>query len=375
MGVVIDDQKKSRVAEIQVQPADLVQHFPAMSEEELNLFEEADYKFQVIPEQKTLLFETEGFKPRHLIKLIFSQNGKYLTLNLEGQESGVPLAYSFFKENKFGYGAMKVEIFVADSRLGTLASRSMNWQKLGEDEFEIIEGFPDAESDKVAVFDFPRFSHTLDPFTLGGKTLDSRITLGAHAYLFTPNQKIRKLPILDRSEYRDFAVWVNPQDWGTHVLEIVAEDGTILFNRGMYFSENMVLPILEWNKLEVRGNTKVSVRDWINQFRIKANVSLISTDPKLEEVAQKYAKQMLEDDFVSHTSPTGVTFSQRLKTAGLQGQYAENLSFASDLETALDGLKNSSSHYQNVIGRQWKKVGIGVSQNEKGVYVVQIFGK
>ncbi|NJP03741.1 hypothetical protein HC823_00440, partial [Candidatus Gracilibacteria bacterium] len=322
MGIVIDDQKKSKVAEIQVQPADLVQHFPS-TEEDLSLFEGAEYRFKVIPEKQILEFETTGFSPRHLQKLIISQNGKFLTLNIESQEKAVPLSYSFFRENKMTEGPMKVEIFAADSRLGTLASRSMNWQKLGEESFDVIEGFPDEESDKVAVFDFPRFSHTLEPFTLAGKTLDSRVKLGAHAYLLTPNQKIRKLPILDRSEYGDFSIWVNPLDWGTHVLEIVAEDGTILFNRGMYFSKNTVLPILEWNKLEVRGNNKVAVRDWINQFRTKMGVTLLTNDPKLEEIAQTYATQMAEDDFISHTSPTGVTFEQRIKSAGLQGAYAE----------------------------------------------------
>jgi uncharacterized protein YkwD len=105
------------------------------------------------------------------------------------------------------------------------------------------------------------------------------------------------------------------------------------------------------------------------------DVTLLSSDPTLDKIAQNYAKQMSEDDFVSHTSPTGVTFAQRLQSVGLQGQFAENLSFAEDLETALDGIKNSSSHYQNVIGRDWKKVGIGVAQNEKGTYVVQVFGR
>ncbi len=374
MGVVIDDQKKSKVAEIQVQPADLIQHFPS-AEEDLSLFEGAEYGFKVIPEEKILEFETFGFSPRHLQKLILSQNGKFLTLNIESQEKAVPLAYSFFRDNKFTEGPMKVEVYAADSRLGTLASRSMNWQKLGEESFEVIEGFPDEESDKVAIFEFPRFSHTLEPFTLAGKTLDSRVNLGAHAYLLTPSQKIRKLPIIDRSEYGDFAIWVNPQDWGTHVLEIVADDGTILFNRGMYFSKDIVLPVLDWNKLEVRGNNKVAVRDWINQFRTKMGVTLLANDPELEKIAQTYATQMAEDDFISHTSPTGLTFEQRIKSAGLQGAYAENLSFSGNLEDALDGIKNSSSHYQNVIGNQWRKVGIGVANSAKGVYVVQIFGR
>jgi len=98
------------------------------------------------------------------------------------------------------------------------------------------------------------------------------------------------------------------------------------------------------------------------------------TDTNLQALAQQYAEKMALENFLGHTSPTGMKFADRLQQANLQGEFAENLSFGSTLQIALEGIEDSSSHFSHVVNRKWRSLGVGIASGNGGWYVVQIFG-
>jgi len=174
-----------------------------------------------------------------------------------------------------------------------------------------------------------------------------------------------------------FEFLLDPKEEGTYLIEIISDAGEILFNRAIYIAEDgEVLPILPWKDRILASESVLGVRNWTNDLRKHFNKKTLSADSELNIVAQQYAEQMASDEFISHTSPTGMTFEQRIKSAGLKGQYGENLSFGTTLALAVDGIERSGSHKLNMLRPLWGRVGIGLVQNSKGEwYVVQLFGE
>ncbi|MCF7847171.1 MAG: hypothetical protein K9M51_04085, partial [Candidatus Gracilibacteria bacterium] len=370
LGIVIDDNRRSRVGEIEVVRPTRERRFPSSDHD----FSQAKFQTRVIPEKQKVALDFFLLKPGNLVKVIFAQGNRREALLIEGGLQTIELPYEFFQQFSDG-GPFEVEVYFADSETGKLADRRTNWQLFESRTYQLVPGFRDTESEKISVQNFPRYPKSLEEFLLSGKVLEKDVTLKDTVFWHTPTGNIRKIPLVKGPTPDQFSFRLIPEGWGTHVLEIVSDEGEILFNRALYFAETYVLPVQAWQYESLNGNNSVALRDWVNRLRRNRGVSILTTDTKLQAVAQQYAEQMAAEDFVSHTSPTGLTFQDRIENAHLQGDFAENLSFGSTLEVALQGLEESASHFQHIIGRKWNSIGIGLAQNDKGWYVVQVFGR
>lgn len=99
----------------------------------------------------------------------------------------------------------------------------------------------------------------------------------------------------------------------------------------------------------------------INNERKKAGVPELTQDDKLTSVATSYAKDMLENGYLSHYNLDGKSPFDRMKAADISVFYeGENLAIASDVDIAMDGLMNSSGHKANVLSSDFKKIGVSV---------------
>jgi len=191
----------------------------------------------------------------------------------------------------------------------------------------------------------------------------------------TPSGAVKQV-LLDKRGIDAFRFRMIPEEWGTHILEFVSSEGEVLFNRALYVSSQYVLPIIPWKSVSLASESVGSVRTWTNALRAEQHANPVFADGNLNRFAQSYAEQMAYGNFISHTTPTGMTLDMRMMQAGLQGDFGENLSFGTNLNIALTGLENSSSHRRNMLLQKWTKVGIGMAKNTKGeIYVVQVFGK
>ncbi len=370
MGVVLDDDKKSRTETIEVVDSKDYRKFAGTTSVFLN-----DFEVRVLPEISTVFFDFKNTEYNDLHKLVFSQkNGFQKVLYIYGGIKTLPLKYDFFADFK-EFKNLAVDLFVAESKDGTLDTQVSAWKKVSFKNFQIEKAFPDTEDGRLKIEKFSRYFRNLEKITFHGILSGQGTRLEKEIYITLPNGKINKTVPRFSREKKEFWFDVVPKDWGRYVIEINSTEGEILFNRAIYFSRKIVLPIRKENDIQVSGESVPNVRFWVNSIRQQIGRRPLRADKELDNFAQNYANQMAEKDFISHVSPTEGTFENRIKRAGLHGEFGENLSFGTTLDLALQGLKNSASHYQNMTSIRWKKIGIGLKKSHKGWYVVNIFGR
>lgn len=113
----------------------------------------------------------------------------------------------------------------------------------------------------------------------------------------------------------------------------------------------------------------------LNQDRISNNLSSLTLDPVLCQLARKKSEDMRDNHYFAHNSPTYGSASQMLKTFGYSfTAVGENIAHHATVEKAQAAFMSSSGHRRNILGTSWTKVGIGVCTDSQGyVYVTQLF--
>lgn len=373
IGLVFDDQKKSRVEVIEVRPWNKKRWFPASSE----TFE-TDIQYRVIPEEQKVIFSWNA--KENALSKIDTQQGQYTkTLYVEDSLNEIELPYDYFGEFNEKQ-QLTIMLSQAISQNGTLEYQETNWKEVQTVEFTVIPGFPDQETDDIAIFNFQRYVHDQRQRILNGRIKNPNITIHDMAYVQAPSGFVKDVPVSKKGE-TDFSIPIIPEGEGAYIIQIVADDKSTLFKRAVYMDRQNVLPVKEWRQTPVRGDSVIAMRDWINRLRYAYDIPSVTEEHDLSIMAQEYADLMAENNFISHTSIDGKTFQDRLEDRGeifeglFTGYFGENLGQADTLENALWGLENSMAHRKNILTRKWRKVGLGLTRTEKGVYVVQIFAQ
>lgn len=112
----------------------------------------------------------------------------------------------------------------------------------------------------------------------------------------------------------------------------------------------------------------------VNSERNKNGRSALALDPELCRIALAKSQDMVAKKYFSHTSPTYGSISNMLKTFGYSFTSAgENIAQHSTVEKSHAAFMSSPGHRQNILSSSWKKVGIGIVQNNGYVTVTQIF--
>ncbi len=110
-----------------------------------------------------------------------------------------------------------------------------------------------------------------------------------------------------------------------------------------------------------------------DQARKKAGCKPLRISERLNTSAQRHAKDMSANGFMSHTSSNGTDWMTRIKAAGYPTPGAENI--ARGRTTAAEAVKfwlASPSHKRNITNCALTRIGIGYAA--KGNYWVQDFG-
>jgi len=117
-----------------------------------------------------------------------------------------------------------------------------------------------------------------------------------------------------------------------------------------------------------------------NKDRNANNLPPLSVNSVLETAAMAKAQNMVQGEYFSHNSPTGVTPWHWFNVAGYSYAYAgENLAIdftdSASVETAW---MNSPLHRKNILDPNYTEIGIvalkGTYQGHETIYVVQLFG-
>jgi len=125
--------------------------------------------------------------------------------------------------------------------------------------------------------------------------------------------------------------------------------------------------------------TKSALESFANQTRQSLGLKPLLENSKLNQAAQLKAENMLQNQYFSHNSPTGVTPWFWFLKAGYNYKYAgENLAIGFyDSEEVYNAWLNSPSHKANILNAKYTEVGTavvkGFGQNNT-IIVVQEFG-
>lgn len=113
---------------------------------------------------------------------------------------------------------------------------------------------------------------------------------------------------------------------------------------------------------------------YINAARAAANLAPLTLDQKLCAGAYLKSKDMAENNYFSHTSPTYGSPFDMMKSQGITYRTAgENIAKNTSVKGAHDAFMNSAGHRENILRSSFGKVGLGFYQKGSYLYVTQWF--
>lgn len=113
---------------------------------------------------------------------------------------------------------------------------------------------------------------------------------------------------------------------------------------------------------------------YINTARADNNLAPLTLDTALCNGAYLKSKDMAENNYFSHTSPTYGSPFAMMKSLGVTYRAAaENIAKNTSVKGAHNAFMNSTGHRQNILGSGYHKVGLGLYQEGNYLYVTQWF--
>lgn len=112
----------------------------------------------------------------------------------------------------------------------------------------------------------------------------------------------------------------------------------------------------------------------VNEERAKAGLPALTMDEGVTAAANVRAREIKQK--FAHTRPDGKSFSSALKEQGVSFRGSgENIAWGQKSpEQVMNAWMNSDGHRANILNRNFKNIGVGYYQDEKGVnYWVQLF--
>lgn len=120
------------------------------------------------------------------------------------------------------------------------------------------------------------------------------------------------------------------------------------------------------------------VFDLINAKRVANGLQALKIDDELQNVARIKAKDMVDSNYFSHTSPTYGSPFDMIKSFGISYKTAgENIAGNSSNSGAVNAWMNSAGHKANILNSSFNYTGIGVVNSPKygKIYVQMFMGK
>lgn len=116
------------------------------------------------------------------------------------------------------------------------------------------------------------------------------------------------------------------------------------------------------------------ILELVNEERAKAGLPALTLQADITAAANIRAREITQ--LFSHTRPDGNNFSSVLKEQGIVFRGSgENIAYGQKTpEQVMEGWMNSEGHRANILNANYKNLGVGYYQDEKGVnYWVQLF--
>lgn len=115
---------------------------------------------------------------------------------------------------------------------------------------------------------------------------------------------------------------------------------------------------------------EIEMVEYVNQARKEAGLQPLAIDVDLSYVARVKSKDMQDNNYFSHNSPTYGTPFEMMKNFGIQYKSAaENIAINSSVIGAHNAFMNSEGHRNNILNPRLTHIGIGI----QGRHYTQMF--
>ncbi|HHX74709.1 MAG TPA: hypothetical protein GX699_07385 [Firmicutes bacterium] len=112
----------------------------------------------------------------------------------------------------------------------------------------------------------------------------------------------------------------------------------------------------------------------INQERVKRGLAPLAMNPELTRLARLKSKDLAENNYFAHRSPTYGSAYDMMRREGIRYSYAgENLAKTTAAANAVSLFLNSSTHRSTLLNPRFNQTGVGIYQLGRQVYVTQMF--
>jgi len=99
----------------------------------------------------------------------------------------------------------------------------------------------------------------------------------------------------------------------------------------------------------------------VNNERVAQGIAALSFSQNLTDVGTAHCEDMFARGYFSHNTPEGLTPFDRMAEANITFNFAgENLALAPSVNLAMKGLMQSPGHKENILSKDFRKIGIGV---------------
>lgn len=106
---------------------------------------------------------------------------------------------------------------------------------------------------------------------------------------------------------------------------------------------------------------EIEMVNYVNQARKDAGLQPLAIDVDLSYVARVKSKDMQDNNYFSHTSPTYGSPFDMMKNFGIQYKSAaENIAINSSVSAAHNAFMNSEGHRNNILNPRMTHIGIGI---------------
>lgn len=115
----------------------------------------------------------------------------------------------------------------------------------------------------------------------------------------------------------------------------------------------------------------------VNKERENNGLNTLKLDEKLRDVARIKSRDIADNDYFDHTSPTYGSPFEMMESFGIDFvMAAENLAGHQSVKEAHEGLMKSEGHRENILRPGLSHIGIGIIEDDKYEYIfTQMFIK
>lgn len=179
----------------------------------------------------------------------------------------------------------------------------------------------------------------------------------------------------------NFTFNYTPSNTGRYIFEINNKNGEPILNHPIYIGNSIPLipDFFDLNERELftglfnLSTLRQELLGLINQSRAEHGIAPVSASQELNDLAQSHSQDMVINNYFSHINFSNQSPDDRRIAAGIKTSVSENIAQDISVESAHFGLMRSASHRKNILGTDWKRVGLGVALDNGHLLITEEF--